>query len=279
MHVNIYNYLDYSLYLREWYKEKKVKAPGTTLENLAQSIDISSKSYLSRIFNGSNPLSHRSLKTILPLFELSPPESEYFYQLLSLKHAQSDREKENALTTLESIQNPETSKIQSKKYHYFRKWYTPVIRELACSSLFKGRLDDLRYYITPTISHEEIRKSIELLLQLNLIKKDGDQYAQTDTVIAATDPEDYVALRKHQKDMMGMGIEALERIPAEERNILTCTAGVSHEGYTEIQQAVTHFQNTLADILQRQHRVEKCFQVNLQFFPLSRSLSKGKGAS
>ncbi len=279
MKSTIIQYLDYQEYLREWYRQSKAADASLSYQKLADAVNINSKSYLYRVFTGKGALTHKSLKPLLPIFKLGKGDVEYFKLLITLKHARSDADRESALMKIEEKRSPAVHQVAGNKIAYFKKWYHAVIREVVCSVDFGDNFQKLGRMISPAVTAKEAHDSVKLLLALNLIEKDTDQYVQTDAVLMATDASDLVALRSHQKNMMDMGKLALSNFVPDDRNIISCTAGVSEEGYAEINTLVNEFQNKLSDILQRQHSIDTACQLNIQLFPLTKKLSTNRSAS
>ncbi len=279
MKNTIIQYLDYQEYLREWYRDCKKADPSISYQKLADTIGINSKSYLYRVFTGEGRLTHKSLKPLLPLLKLGKDEVDYLKLLITLKHAKSDEIRESALKKIEEKRSPEAHNIASSKIAYFKKWYHVVIRELVCSVDFENNFQKLGRMLSPAITSKEAHDSVKLLLALNLIDKNEGQYVQTDAVLMTTDASDLVALRSHQKYMMDMGKLALSNFSPDDRNIVSCTAGVSEEGYAEINTLVNEFQNKLSEILQRQQTIDTACQLNIQLFPLTKKITTNRSVS
>ena len=274
MKIHLYSFLDYHDYLNWWLQQRKDQGIKSSYRILAEEAGIKSKSYLQRVFTGEAPLTHKSLATLSPLFQFSREEEKYFKLLITLKQTKSFDIKEKTLAELKKIANPDISEIEEKKYRYFCQWYHPVIREIISKIDFNDNYQKLGRCLKPPINSRDAHQSVKLLMDLGLVMKIDEQYVQTDKVLIANGVSDLVALRKFQKQMIDMGRDALDRFPPSERNVLTITAGVSDQGFEELNQAVMDFQNQVANILKNQKKVSRACQINLQLFPLTKDPSK-----
>ncbi len=251
--------------------EAKASKLKLTYQSMTDQLGFKSKGYLQKIFTGIKTLSPKSSENIIPLLQLSEHETSYFTLLIQLKSAKNDSEKTNALEKVEALINPEACVLERHKLSYLKYWYHAAIRELVCYADFNENYQKLGRMLSPSITAREAHDSVRLLLNLNLIVKKGTRYTQTNTLVLANTEHDHVAMRSAIKDMIDHGKRAVDTYSKEERHVLSFTAGVSDEGYDEIQEALDVFKKTVSSIVKKNQNVKQTCQLNIQLFPLSKN--------
>ncbi|MGL1937018.1 MAG: TIGR02147 family protein [Fibrobacterales bacterium] len=274
--TTLYNYFDYREFLNAWFHEHKKVGAKVSLQSISEKAGFSSKSYLHRIITGKAPLSLKSSTSLGEALELSSDEITYFKLLIQFKHAKNDFERMQFLQEIEHRANTQAYTLEKRKFDYFSKWYIPVVREVATTMDFQDDYQKLGRTLTPVISAKEAREAIQTLLELKLLSKEENRYIQTDAFITAQDDLASLALRSHQRTMIEMGRDAIERFDKEERNVLSITAGISKEGYTALNKATEEFQKKVLNIVNQHPSIELSCQLNTQLFPLTKHFdSKG----
>src|SRR5690606_518937 len=97
--------------------------------------------------------------------------------------------------------------------------------------------------LEPKIRPEQARKSLKLLEELGLIKKDAKgRYQQTQKTLATPAPiRGIAAIRYHQK-MIEISKASITRVPARERNIGALTVALSSEKAAELMEKLYRVQ-------------------------------------
>ncbi|MGL1936545.1 MAG: TIGR02147 family protein [Fibrobacterales bacterium] len=277
MSITIFSYLDYHAYFKDWYKSQKESGVKLSHQSLSDEAGFKSKSYIQRILSGSKAISRKSMCTFIDMLELDSKEAEYFMLLVHFKHAKSDGEKFRCLRKLQEQSNTLLQTIESKRFAFFSEWYHPVVREIVTSKNFKGDYQKLGRMIRPEISAKQAHESVNLLLELGLIKKIRGAYALLNTALIAESETEYIALRKYQSRVMQLGIEALERFIPGDRNVFTQSIGVSHANALRINELLNNVQKQIINIANIEQPIEISKQINVQYFPISKDLTSNRG--
>jgi uncharacterized protein (TIGR02147 family) len=171
--------------------------------------------------------------------------------------------------------NRSSAVLRRNQYTYFSQWYHPVVRELVTQQDFRSDYARLARSVNPAITIRQARASVQLLLALGLVQKDGKgRLRQSDTAITTGEQYTSLAVRRFQKTAAGLAAEALERVPKEARDISTLTAGVSAAGFARMREEMARCRRRLAQIASEDNPADRVYQLNMQLFPVS-ALPKG----
>jgi uncharacterized protein (TIGR02147 family) len=125
-----------------------------------------------------------------------------------------------------------------------------------------------------------VKKSIELLLSLELIRKDENgEYFLTNRTIT-TEPEvESVAVHSFHLQAGELAVAALRELPKQKRNFSGITVGISENMYKEICKDIDDFRCHILRKNENDSSARIAYQINIQFFPVSRDVElKGRGA-
>ncbi|MGL1901195.1 MAG: TIGR02147 family protein [Fibrobacterales bacterium] len=272
--TTIFNYFNYHEFLKDWFRTQKELRSGVTLQSITDAVGIKSKSYLHRITRGTARLSEKSLPALCRALKLNQGESDYLSLLVQFKHSKSDNEKNGLLVQIQALANSDAFELEQKKYIYFSKWYIPAIRELVTCLEFGENYQRLGRALTPVISVKEAKEAIQLLLELDLIEKEGVLYRQKQNIVIAKSDIDFLALRNYQKSLIDLGYQSIDRFTPNQRETLSICAGVSKDGYAQLSFALKEFQKRVVEILNQTDTVELTCQINTQVFPVSKIISQ-----
>ena len=198
-------------------------------------------------------------------------EAEYFQSIVNFMQADTGKEKDLYFNRMAALRkNINVNKIEESQYEYYSNWYNPVIRELATQPDFDGDSAKLAKTLLPVITPSQAKKSIQLLLKLGFIKRQGKRYIQSAPLIA-TEPEvNSLAVLNFHRNMGNLSVEALDRIPKKERNITSSTLHVTQAEFETICKKIEDFRKELLALADSCKQGERVYQINFQVFPVSK---------
>lgn len=266
---NIYQYLDYQQFLREYYEEKKRISPFFTYRYMGNKLGLD-PGFLVKVFQGKMHLSLKSLSPFTSLLKLEEKEAEYFELLVRYGRASSSHEIKIYFEKLLKFRFSEnTDVIDASQYEFYQKWYYSAIRELIGFYDFKDDYRALASKLSPAISTMEAKKAISLLEKLGLIKKDNQgRYHQTDAFITTGEKWKSAAIHSFQKETIRLAGESLDRHPKNHRDISTITVSISHKDLDEIRELIHEFHKSILQI-KNDNPADCVYQINIQAIPLS----------
>lgn len=278
---DIFTYTDYRQFMRDFFTFMKTVKPFFSYQYFADKAGFKAKSFVHKVINGERSFSQNRLFIIARLLNLKGREIEFFESLVHFNDATTVQEREYYLNRMQKVEpKHEGIRLQKNQYEYFSKWYHSVVRELVTQLRFDGDYKKLAKAVNPAITPKQARESVELLVQLRLIRKNehtgcyeySDQYITTrETVVA-------VAVNRYQRETMDLALKAHQVNERELRDFSTLTIGVSQKGYERIRNELKNFRAHLSRIVAEDNPADRVYQINYQLFPLSKIKKTPKGS-
>ena len=267
----IFDYLNYRDFLKDYFKEQKVKNPCYSYKYLANKAGLKSKSFIHEVVTGKKNLSRTSLFALGKALGLNAKAFAYFDNLVSFNQAENDEQKNHFFKKLMEYNKRTVSRPISKdQYDYFSEWHHSTVRELIGMFDVKGDYALLGKLLQPSISSKEARESVELLERLGLILKNGKKFKITHNSITTGDEVASMAIKNFHAQNLNIAASALYNCPANERDISTIVGGLSSEGFAAIKCEIQLFRKKLMKIMDRDKNTNRVYTINFQIFPTSK---------
>jgi uncharacterized protein (TIGR02147 family) len=274
----IFEYDYYRTFLNDYYQEKKKNSTHFSHRFIAQKVGLKSTGHFALIIQGKANISITLIEHFSRFLGLKKKEADYFQSLVLYNQAKTHQDKKLYLEKMLSLKESEVKVLDAKQYEFYAKWYYTAVREVLAVYKFNGEnFTELGKMIEPAISPAEAKKSIELLDQLGLIKKDPQGfYEQTDAVISTGYNHKSVSVDNFVINGMDLAREALDRFPKDERNMSWMACSVSPEGYGKILDELRSFRRRALEIAREDQKADRAYQFNFQVFPISKKNNKDK---
>lgn len=269
---SVYTYLDYRQYFTDVFKERKRIIRSFSYRNFARMAGSTSPNLLQLITARKMNISSTQLSSLAKSLSLDSNEENYLETIVAFDHARTHQEKDKYFQRILITREYKSIKtLEKKQYDYFSHWYNPVVRELLTAEQYPDDPAWIAEQIIPKITLSMIKKSIELLDTLGLVKRteDGKRWISTDRTISTPSEVFSMAVVKYHQDMITLGMEAIERFESGDRDIRSITIGLSGEGFTDLKKRMEAFWKELLAFADTQKNAEQVMQVNMQLFPLS----------
>jgi uncharacterized protein (TIGR02147 family) len=271
----ITSYSDFRAYLGDWVDERKTAGLPGSNRWFAQKMGINSTSWLTSVLKGAKGLSKQSANKLSSILKHSPLESRYFETLVAfnLAHSLDERNRYyNELSGLKKIKD--VKQVTASQYDLYAAWHHSAIRSLIGMYRFMDTVADyerIAALVSPPITMSQARKSVTLLVDLNLVKKTDDgAFELTSTAITSGENIRSLAIANFQRETMRLAQEALDRYGRDDRYIGTVTAGVSEKTFQNIRQLLIDTGNKIAEMAGADADADRVYQINLQAFPMSK---------
>jgi uncharacterized protein (TIGR02147 family) len=269
--VSIYDYSDYRQYLRDYYKEQKVKNPAFSYRYFARRAGFNSSGLYKDIVEGRTGITRSLILRFSAAMKLTKKQEEYFEIMVYFNDAKSVEEKKVYFERLMRYHNSKSFRVDAAQYEYYSKWYYIAVRELLSIGKFNDDYSEIGRALNPSITSEQARKTIEILKKLGLIRKDKNGYYKAAEKILTTGSEvKSLAIAQFQKTMMDLAHEAIDRHPARHRNISSITFSVSPQTFEDIKAELDVCRKRILGMIDRSENEDRVCQLNLQLFPLTR---------
>lgn len=268
--ISIYDYTDYRIFLRDYCHYYKQLDAKYSQRYFALKLGVKSSGFLSEVINGKRNLSRTNVAQFCRILKLSDTEQQYFENLVTFNQARSQSEKEHWLNRLMVSQNSNLSSLRRDIYEYFSHWYVSAIRELLFFYTFDGNYKQLASTLTPQIKPSQAKEALDLLLRLGLVRTGEDgRLVQAEAVISTGDEVHSTEVAKFQMQMLELARQALDRMPANRRDISTLTLSVSQQGFEKIRAIIQRTRKEILSAAVDDTNEDRVVQLNIQLFPLA----------
>lgn len=267
---DVFDFLDYRAYLREFYRRRKENT-AFSYRAFSMRAKLGSPNYLKLVMDGERNLTTAMAKRFAQACGLSGQGASFFVELVSFGQAETMDERNESYTRLKRFaQYREANQLQMAQDEYHSKWYLPAIRELVLADDFREDPEWIAARLTPRIKPAEARQALQILLQLEMLVPDADGRLRQGTPHVTTGAETAsLHMVNYHRTMMRLASEALERVDHAQRDISSVTLCLGPDGLDTIKRAVVRFRRELLKLSELETHPAQVVQVNFQLFPLS----------
>jgi uncharacterized protein (TIGR02147 family) len=270
--TDVFAYTDYRKYLKDYYQEKKSGDSRFSCRFIAQKVGFRSPSFFSQILHGHCNMSMSMATRFSDFLKLKRKEAEYFESMVQFGQAKSPGDKDRWSQKLSSIRACKLRITEAIQSEFYEKWYHAAIRELLHFYPIVDEYEDLASLLSPPIKPSEAEQSVELLLRLDMIRRDAKgRLVRSDSASYSTGYEARTAaIRNFQLKTMALAGEAIDRFPRDLTSISTLTVGLSPKGFKSVEDELKSFRHKLLQIAEKDSGENMVYQINLQTFPVSK---------
>ncbi len=267
--INIFEYTDYKLYLRDYYQLQKKNNRNFSYRYFSMKTGVS-PSMLMDIISGRRKLTIPIMKKYADALNLNENERIYFEYMVRFINCRRVKDKNYFFN--EMIRQRGKSVIQfmgRDQYEFFSKWYHSVIREIVTLVTFKEDYEWIAKSIYPKLTPAQVKKSIEFLCEIGLLRRDkSGKLIQTDKAISSDYEVASVALKNFHLRMIEIAGQSIETIPGELREISSLTLGVSSACFEIIKERIRQFEEEILTlVIEDTSDSDTVCQLNFQLFP------------
>lgn len=264
----VYSYLDYRVYLHDEQAARKEADPGFTYRKLATLLDID-PGQLTRILRGKSPLPFRFVPTVSEVLGMDRRAAAYFEELLRLERARSPDEKYRCQERLAALRGVAVSPVDAARSEYYAHWYHSVIRALLGLGPFRDDFTALGQMCIPPISAEQAEQSVKILEELGIVRRDEHQVLRpAEPHLTTGEGVPASVLRNFHDQAILLARQALERIPATDREISAVTASVDAKGLALLRDMARELRQRVQTLAHGTRDPDRVFQLNIQMFPV-----------
>jgi len=271
--INIFEYQNYRLYLKDYYQEQKETKKYFSYRYFSKKAGINAPAFLYYVTNNKRNLTKKSIGKMSLAIGHSREEADYFENLVFFNQADTIAEKTMFYSKIVELRKPLDIRFVDKdRYEFYNKWYHSVIREVVTFLDFSGDYRKLGEFLIPQISAREAQQSVEMLEKLGFIERDDDGlFHQTDTLISTTpEASNAFIIEKFQIEMLGIAMKAYDAFPRQERMSASTTFSISRETFELFRLRTREFRRELLEIARLDTNPRTVYQFTFNLFPISR---------
>jgi uncharacterized protein (TIGR02147 family) len=265
----VFEYLDYRDILKEAYEVRKIESPLFSYRMLAEYLGLDTSNVF-RILQGDAHLPARCQSRAIEFLELSGRGAEYFLMLIAYARERNSKSRKELLEKAMALRDVARRKLVDQELTYYRDWWVVAIRSLVEVVDGKVRASELAERLSPSVSEAEVARSLELLLELGLVKKaSSGRLVLSDAHLTAGGEQKTEAVRHFQKQILSLASESLERFPKDQRDISTITFAVDRVAFLEIREMLRECRRQIQKRIEESKAPDRVLQLAMALFPLS----------
>jgi uncharacterized protein (TIGR02147 family) len=267
--IDIFKYLDYRKFLADYYRSRKPS--GFSYRVFSRRAGVSSPNYLKLVIQGERNLTASMAVRFAKACNLQDESADYFANLVRFNQAKTLAERDRVYQDLNAFKRYRScQRLELAHAAYCSNWYMPAIREMAARADFREDPKWIAKQLWPSIKPSQAANALDDLLRIGLLQRNsnGRIFQGTPFVTTGAETEDMHVAQYHRA-MMVRAAEAIDSIPASERDISSLTFCFSRNGITELKKRMRLFRQEIIGIAEAEPAPHQVFQLNLQLFPLS----------
>ena len=270
--IDIFQYLDYRRYLKDYYQEKKQqKASSFSYRSFARAAGLSSPNFLQLVMEGKRKLGPQGIKCFAKGLRLNREEARFFERLVHFNQATNDEERNRWYRLLATSKRyQEIREIEKAQFDYFSHWYYSAIREMVLLPNFKEDPEWIARTLNPSIPVDEAKAALELLVRFGFLTRNGSGHLQqTERSITTAQEVRSLAVANYHRQMLTKASGAIEKTSPQHRDISSLTVAVSKDKFQEAKRRIQEFRRELNVLLSEDDQADAVYQINFQIFNLS----------
>lgn len=277
--IDVFQYLDYRVFLADFYRAKKRR--GFSYRAFSRAAGLGAPNYLKLVIAGERNIGASTAARFAATCGLSGDAAEYFVRLVEFNQAKGADARNAAyerLAVFRRYRSAQQLDLAHAAYH--SKWYLPAIRELCASAEFREDPEWVASVLRPPIKPSEAKHALALLLKLGLLERGPSGRLRQSNALVATGSETRgMHIRNYHAEMMRRATEAMELVPQAERDISSLTVCLAPDGLARFKQRIQAFQRELLELAEHEPARSQAVQINFQLFPLSESIAPRRRAA
>jgi uncharacterized protein (TIGR02147 family) len=274
----VLEYTSYRVYIRDYYTERKERS-GFTWRDFAKAAGYSSPVFLKLVCDGKANLSEAGIERVASAMGLVGIDLQYFRQLVAFNQEKSSSTKKKIYAEMRTLANENAfALVGEDQYDYYGSWLNPVLREMAprLNGATPAQMAGELVFDSDTA---KVKSSLKLLEKNGFLEKDEQgHYTQTKRSITTGNIDvTSLAIREMHRQMGELGVQSLDQVPVKERDVSGLTIGISEEAYEKIIKEIAEFRRRVSSIVLEDSGEERVYRLNVQLFPLTKTLPKEDG--
>ncbi len=267
---DLYTYLDYRAYLRDWFEARKTVNPRFSYRAFARKAGLSSPSLLIAIVGRQRNLTATTCAAFVKAMGLGPDEALFFDALVDLDQGETAAERNVAWEKVRATRRfREAGQLEGAAFDAIAKWTFAAVRELAACKGFRADPLWIAKKLRPQVTEAEAREALDGLLALGLLQRKDGKVVPAEATLVTPHEVRGLAARAYHLGMIDRARDALD-MPQAERHFAAVTVSVPVELLPTLKREIDRFQERLLDLCDGAEGARgRVLQVNLQLFPLS----------
>ncbi|HLD44323.1 MAG TPA: TIGR02147 family protein [bacterium] len=269
--LQILDYSDYRVFLKELYERRKQISGKYSYRQYADDLGFSASNYLHLVVAGQRNLSPSAAAKIMVHFKWTAQQKKYFRALVLYNQSTKADEQEACFRALEKILGKKRVMIGPDQAAYFSRWYLPVLKEMVALKNFVPHLNWISKTLFPCVDEPLVKEGLAILERLKMIKRVKDRWVQEAEHLTTPLQINSSMVHGYHREMLKLSANALNMDSAH-RDISTMTMSLSQRQFDWLKQRVIDFRDEVQQELQGMRDEQTLVaQLNIQLFPVTRT--------
>jgi len=267
---NVFGYLDYRAFLKDWYKAYKSAHPRFSYRALAQKVGYRSHGFFTQVLGDKSNVSVETAMNFADAIGLRKREREYF--LLLVRHNQETRSvpRGKLFARLALYKESVAKQLRQDQDAFLDSWKNAAVRELLGIEAFQAGAEAAwAARLSPPVEATEIRRSLDLLLDLGLAHRTAAGITRTDACVETGTHYSEEATRRYMRQIHDLGGDALDRFRRADRHHAWATVSVSKATFEAMREELRALVARFLVLAEQDDSPDRVLQLNLEFFPLA----------
>ncbi len=269
MEISVYRYLDYRTYLKDLfdlYRKRSKKTARVVFEEAG----FKSLGHFYLITSGKTNLKEDKLEMLARLWGTPVNQIQYLLRLREFCISKSLSQKKSIYEELERLRSSLRVKLLSKEeIEQMSQWYAiPFLESLA--TRFASEAPE-KFAKVFRIKMSELQRLLEVFERLGLAVKTEKGYRRKEGVFEAYLQNSSKFLRGMHKSLLEQAFQSVDRIPEEERLLMTLSLPIERKRLSAIKEETHEFFQKINRQFDSGEKSDAVYQMNLQIFPIVRA--------
>lgn len=266
-HINIFDFSDYRIFLREWIEEAKIRK-ASNLSRLAEALGVHS-TFLSHVLSGSKNLSLEQATVLSEHLNQTKIEREYLFALLQLEKAGSHSLKKYWQERIKEIIT-EKNKMHRRfdKHHeltdtdraiFYSSWL--YVAAFLASAIDEGQnLDQIAN--TLNLTRDKADEIMQFLVSVGICKESKGLFMLGETHVHVPNESPFVV--KHHTSWRMKAVQKMDSRTTEEL-FFTSPMSIARKDFDAIREKINFVIKEIVDIA-KESKAEEIVCLNIDFF-------------
>jgi uncharacterized protein (TIGR02147 family) len=268
--IDVFDYLDYRAFLRDFYVHKKETQRGFSHRAFSRRAGLASPNHLKRVMEGDRNLTAEMATRFAKACGLDGEAAEYFENLVGFNQARSATERNQKYARLTGYrQYRRLHKLELAHAAYHATWYLPAIRELAARKDFEADPAWIAKRLVPAITVAEAKRGLATIRELGLLEERDGKVVRSEAVVSTGSEMPALHIANYHRAMMERAAASIDIVPSASRDISSLTMCLDEDGLRRVKERIQRFRRELIELEMLVDDPAQVIQINFQLFPLS----------
>lgn len=264
-------FLDYREYLAAFFEHRKASTPWYSYKVFGDGVGLD-QSQVFRILQKNLHVSKRALPRFVEYLKLDEKEAKYFEKLVELGRARRESDTRRLFAEVLALKGSKSLELNDDQYELYSKWYHSVVRTLLGFVRIKDEFAALGAMVSPPISAEDARTSVELLNRLGLAERDASGFWKL-SGLSLTTGNAYRSklVRAYQAESMKLAIQSLDIHEKSERDINVMNMALDVSAFRDCLAILNTAREEIRARVEKVDSPDRVVRLSMAFYPVAYS--------